>query len=97
MTTTMDDRWTCRAKQSKRDTRGVGPKPEEYIWLTIEPEFGYASWTSKEPEHGYFKSADEAIEAARNNNGMPWYYQPDMRTLKPVRITIETTVSKTIS
>ncbi len=89
----INKRWTCRAKQSKRYTRNIGPSPGDELWLIIEPEFGYIQWSPNKPEQGFFKTANEALVAAKANNGMPWYYQPDMRTLKPVCITIETTIT----
>ena len=77
--------WTVVARQSTRDTRGVGVEPGELLWLDMDD--GYISWRSVCPKRGHFDSAGAALKTAESEPSGPWYCKPDLNTLRIVKIT----------
>lgn len=55
---------------------------------------GWPQWGTDVPFSTPWESADEALETAREMDGMPWWNKPDMTTLKAIRIT--STKSRTV-
>lgn len=58
------------------------------IYLDYDPSGGgYPQWGTTMPKQTPYESADEALDTARDMDGMPWWNKPDMGSLVAVRLT----------
>ena len=81
--------YTVRAIQREvKDRRPHDPVRGDHIWLDWSEEGGgWAQWSTNPNVALHWGSAREAVGAAKWADGHPWWFAPDMRTLKVFRIT----------
>jgi hypothetical protein len=80
--------YTVRAVQRKTNDSTHDPQRGDFIWLDwTEEGGGWSQWNGTNAVACHYQSAEGALEAAKRADGMPWWFRPDMRTLRAFKIT----------